>query len=973
MVSSVIGQCGFPDYNNYGLICDEAQHLCGYEMDGFIGRLLEEKSPLPQPSPLCSGQGQPDNIQWYSFVADDVNVEIVIRYSSCIGNGVNDPGLQVGILNSCELDSDGEPVGSIFCVQGTNYTDIVLTPDPLDVEVGQLYLLFIDGFANSACDFEIDVIQGVCIEEPDTTQVCEIDCGVISQYPLNQGCTLFQDTFSFSPSSQIIADVFGCNPNVNNTRLDSTICVEWNIQPDVGFNFISTSFEYFDSIGVVPTLIVEWTLPGTYTIEPILTFNPLFSNCKGMCSCTDDVVFTIDVAQTAISQLPEIELCPGECVDFCGQTYCQTGIFECRDRDLCLIEIQSIVERPNIIIDEGLFFYCPGECFEFQDVAYCDANNYTVSDSASCDTTYVFQLEELSFSVDLAQADDLINCTRLQAFLEGEWTTNFTGNIHSVWISESGDTIAHGNEYIVLNEGNYTFVAWPEGMKECEMSLTHTVDKDDAVPNANLISPLLDCNNPFDNITVDTQDDIMSTQWIGPNGFLSNDMNPIVSQVGLYEVTITANNGCRSILQTEVIGNFSIPDVVVDFDNLTCSENISTASFTSMSSITSHQWNLSDGSNSSVGTLNLSNSGNYSLEVTADNGCTSTVDFNVLDLSYDPSLQLNEDRIWRCSDTSIDLDLSAQEIQGLRYIWSDLEGGSLSNSINLTITSPGVYILTIIDDNIECIGYDTVRIIEDPNPFLDVVLSITPPLCEDGNDGSVRTMSLDGGTAPYIYEINGEEYSDIDVVDFETGMYIVNVIDAFGCIVTKNIEVPATKAFTVDIDPELSIRFGQSKILTFETSLDESQIGLIEWTNDEGEILGVDKELSFVGEQIDFIYLKIGNLEGCEVTSEVKIDLSFDVDIYYPNVFSPNNDGNNDLFILYNNGFPEMADDLKIFDRSGELIYKSAATEFNETQEGWDGTFNGQPCQPGVYVFILQYTLMNGRAQTISGSITLVR
>ena len=96
-------------------------------------------------------------------------------------------------------------------------------------------------------------------------------------------------------------------------------------------------------------------------------------------------------------------------------------------------------------------------------------------------------------------------------------------------------------------------------------------------------------------------------------------------------------------------------------------------------------------------------------------------------------------------------------------------------------------------------------------------------------------------------------------------------------------------------------------------------------------------------------------------------------DIYYPNVFSPNNDGNNDHFVLYNNGFPEKADNLKIFDRSGELIYKSLHTEFNDTHKGWDGTFNGDQCQPGVYVFILEYTLVNGYERTLSGSITLVR
>ena len=105
MISSVLGQCEFPTYDKYGLICDEAQFLCGYEMDGFSGRLLAEKSPLPQPDPLCAGAGEADNIQWFSFVTDDVNIEIIIRYSNCTGN-VLSPGLQVGIFQNCDLEDD---------------------------------------------------------------------------------------------------------------------------------------------------------------------------------------------------------------------------------------------------------------------------------------------------------------------------------------------------------------------------------------------------------------------------------------------------------------------------------------------------------------------------------------------------------------------------------------------------------------------------------------------------------------------------------------------------------------------------------------------------------------------------------------------------------------------------------------------------------------------------------------------------
>jgi gliding motility-associated-like protein len=281
--------------------------------------------------------------------------------------------------------------------------------------------------------------------------------------------------------------------------------------------------------------------------------------------------------------------------------------------------------------------------------------------------------------------------------------------------------------------------------------------------------------------------------------------------------------------------------------------------------------------------------------------------------------------------------------------------------------------LTTTDESVVCIGTDTIKVVPDPNPFVDFEFSTFAPLCPGDLNGSFELSAIIGGTAPYVLEINGDVYNDAIEIVLDPGSYSVNIKDAFDCVVTKIIDIPRTDDIIVTIDPELSIRYGQSETVTFDTNLDDNEIGFIEWTDEQGEILGLDKKLEFIGRQIEYIYLKVENLEGCEVVTEIKVNLSYEVDIYYPNVFSPDNDGTNDHFVIYNNGLPEMADNLKIFDRSGELIYKSSQTEFNDSKVGWDGTFNGDQCQPGVYVFILEYTLINGQRKTLSGSITLVR
>jgi len=89
---------------------------------------------------------------------------------------------------------------------------------------------------------------------------------------------------------------------------------------------------------------------------------------------------------------------------------------------------------------------------------------------------------------------------------------------------------------------------------------------------------------------------------------------------------------------------------------------------------------------------------------------------------------------------------------------------------------------------------------------------------------------------------------------------------------------------------------------------------------------------------------------GCADTSEITInitDIPNQVFTNLPNVFTPNNDGINDLFIINANGITNLS--LEIFNRSGEIIYKSDAKTIT-----WDGkTSSGSDAPTGTYYYIL--------------------
>jgi len=107
---------------------------------------------------------------------------------------------------------------------------------------------------------------------------------------------------------------------------------------------------------------------------------------------------------------------------------------------------------------------------------------------------------------------------------------------------------------------------------------------------------------------------------------------------------------------------------------------------------------------------------------------------------------------------------------------------------------------------------------------------------------------------------------------------------------------------------------------------------------------------------------------GCVgLTQQYKITvLPLNKDVFVPNVFSPNNDGKNDLLYVYGNYIDKV--DMRIFNQWGQLI-----ATINNKAQGWDGKHKGNPQPVGVYVYILKATLTDGRTVDLKGSITLVR
>jgi len=124
-------------------------------------------------------------------------------------------------------------------------------------------------------------------------------------------------------------------------------------------------------------------------------------------------------------------------------------------------------------------------------------------------------------------------------------------------------------------------------------------------------------------------------------------------------------------------------------------------------------------------------------------------------------------------------------------------------------------------------------------------------------------------------------------------------------------------------------------------------------------------------ESIQYI-LTIWSEDGCVTTIEVNIEVRRDINIYIPNVFTPNGDGINDIFTVFGNREVQQVRSLRIFDRWGEAVWQGENFPADGTF-GWDGLFNGKQMQPGVFAWVCEVELKNGTSKRFQGDVTLLR
>jgi len=300
------------------------------------------------------------------------------------------------------------------------------------------------------------------------------------------------------------------------------------------------------------------------------------------------------------------------------------------------------------------------------------------------------------------------------------------------------------------------------------------------------------------------------------------------------------------------------------------------------------------------------------------------------------------------------------------FQWTD---GTEDTIRIVSLTENTDYEVLITDDN-GCEETAIVQTVVQSNPEI-LELDVVPPTCTDDIDGYIEVLEVTGGIEPYEYSISDDNFkADTEFRNLAAGEYLFVLRDSIGCIVDSLVDLPNPLVPLIDIGEDLIIELGDSLLIQVAVS---PGIDTFIWDNPD-LVTCPDCPFTYVRPTETTLFAITGyNEQGCEVRDLKSIGIKREFPYYAPNAFSPNNNGDNESFIIYTSDAVAALRNFTIYDRWGSMMYQADNLNLNDPRAGWDGLHRGRDAQTGVYIWFAEIEFIDGRREVIKGDVSLFR
>ena len=314
-------------------------------------------------------------------------------------------------------------------------------------------------------------------------------------------------------------------PSIEITCLNGPAVQLSGSSPTNGVSFAWTASNGGNIVSGANTATPEVNAPGTYTLT--------VTNDQSGCTSSDQVVVTED------TDLPDASASV-------------SGILTC-----AVTSVQ--VNGASTTAGVSFSWTGPGGFNSSdQNPVVTTAGTYvlTVTGANGCTSTANALVDEDLTLPGASATGGTLTCDVTSVMLMGG------GNGSYSWTGPGGFTSSDQNP-VVATAGTYTLTV--TGANGCTSQASADVLLDADAPIATAIGGSIDCDlGTFQLIGTADQSNV-SFSWTGPNGFLSTQQDPVVSDTGLYVLVVTATNGCTGSDSAQVSNDCSdCPPLIID-------------------------------------------------------------------------------------------------------------------------------------------------------------------------------------------------------------------------------------------------------------------------------------------------------------------------------------------------------------------------------------------------------------------------
>jgi gliding motility-associated-like protein len=271
----------------------------------------------------------------------------------------------------------------------------------------------------------------------------------------------------------------------------------------------------------------------------------------------------------------------------------------------------------------------------------------------------------------------------------------------------------------------------------------------------------------------------------------------------------------------------------------------------------------------------------------------------------------------------------------------------------------------VVTDNAGC----TATISETVGTPQAIVLTDThtDPTCSTLADDGVITINTTGGIAPYQYTWSNSATTS-SLQSLSPGNYSVVVSDLNSCTATATFTLSYIYDFAVKATPAVTIDLAESATLSYTITGNSGNVSTV-WSPSYGLSCTDCGGPTAAPSKSTLYQIDIKNDAGCTASDTTSVYVIPNYNIFIPSAFTPNGDGNNDLFQIYGNLKALKFVEINIFNRWGERVFKS-----NDINFTWDGTYIGGLLEPGTLVYDLSLVFIDDHSDGVKkGSLTLLR